>query len=229
MRLACPPASDRSDAAARVAMPVLLAALVLPELVLSGADWGLWGSVRWRPLAYAYGGFWAGLLHGWRPNFPGQPVTMFFTYGFLHAGALHLAGNLVALAWLVRLLAPRFGMARILLTYGLAALAGGVVFGLLSRQLAPMVGASGAVFGLAGLWVLGDALQQRTRGGPWRGVLSQLALAGLLLVALHLLGAWIEGGRLAWQTHLGGFLAGAVLALRWRALPQRPTRAKMRS
>ena len=36
-------------------VPVALAALslALPELILSGADQGLWGSALWRPLAYS--------------------------------------------------------------------------------------------------------------------------------------------------------------------------------
>ena len=195
---------------------LLAAALILPEALLWSADHGLWGSGRWRPLAYAYGGFWTGLLRGWQPNFAAQPWTMFLTYSFLHAGPMHLIGNLAALAWLVRLLRPRIGVGRLLLVYALAALAGAAMFGLLSRQVAPMVGASGAIFGLAGAWIIGEAREDHARGRPWPQVLGRAALIGLVLVALNLVQWWAEAGRLAWQTHLGGFLAGAVLAALWR-------------
>lgn len=194
---------------------VLAAALILPELLLWGADRGLWGSGRWRSLAYAYGGFWVGLLKGWRPNFPAQPWTMFLTYGFLHTGLAHLLGNLAALIWLTRSLLPRMGMGLILLIYGAAALAGAGMFGLLSQQFVPMVGASGAIFGLAGAWVATEAQDDRARGRPWRRVLARVVLIGAVLVVLNLFQWWLDGGRLAWQTHLGGFLAGAILAALW--------------
>jgi membrane associated rhomboid family serine protease len=39
-----------------------------------------------------------------------------------------------------------------------------------------------------------------------------LRAAGLL-IALNLVMWWAMGGHLAWQTHLGGFIGGWVLAL----------------
>lgn len=227
-----PPAPARSHGPFRhaprpspgmLALLVLAAALILPELVLSGADLGLWGSARWRSLAYAQGGFWTGLLHGWRPNYPLQPWVMFASYSFLHAGPSHLAGNVVALAWLVRLLrppgGPRASAGLILLVYFVAALAGAGMFGLLSRQPAPMVGASGALFGLMGAWLVREARGHLAGGQRPCRVLLRLGLAAVLLVLLNLVMWWLQAGRLAWQTHLGGFLAGAGLAA---LLPRRP-------
>lgn len=214
-----PTRNPTGAAGAVVALWLLAAALILPEALLWGADLGFWGSGRWRPLAYAYGGFWTGLLRGWQPNFAAQPWTMFLTYSFLHAGPMHLIGNLAALAWLARLLRARIGVGRVLLIYAVAALAGAAMFGLLSRQVAPMVGASGAIFGLAGAWVVGEARDDHARGRPWRQVLGRAALIGLVLVVLNLVQWWAEDGRLAWQTHLGGFLAGAALATLIRRRP----------
>ena len=71
------------------AMPVVLVlflACLLPEIVLSGADYGLWGDPGWRLWAWQHGGFWTGLLGNWRPNYAAQPWLMFLTYGFLHGG-----------------------------------------------------------------------------------------------------------------------------------------------
>jgi membrane associated rhomboid family serine protease len=184
----------------------------LPELVLLGADWGVWGSARWRPLAYTQGAFWAGLLYGWTPNFALQPVTMFVSYAWLHAGALHLAGNLIALVWLGPQVVARRGNAGLIGLWLLAMLGGGAAFGLLTTSAAPMVGASGALFGLAADWLMAEV-----RRAP-RLATQVLRAAGLiaLLLALNAIVWALQGGQLAWETHLGGFLAGLILALFWR-------------
>jgi membrane associated rhomboid family serine protease len=177
----------------------LALACALPELMLLGADAGLWGSARWRPLAYAQGAFWAGLLQGWTPNYPGQPALMFLTYGWLHAGPAHLLGNLGALLWLGPGLARPLGAVRFLALWTAGMLGGGAAFGLMTASPAPMVGASGALFGLAAAAAV-TAARSRRHG--------LMLMAGLL--ALNLAAWLLAGGRLAWETHLGGMLAGAA-------------------
>lgn len=75
----------------------LIAVCCLIEAILSLGDLGVWGVPRFRQAVYEYGGFWAGLLGDWKPNYPLQPWLMFLTYGFLHSGPLHLAVNMVTL------------------------------------------------------------------------------------------------------------------------------------
>jgi membrane associated rhomboid family serine protease len=191
---------------------VLAILCAIPELALLGADWGLWGSARWRPFAYTQGAFWAGLLYGWTPNYALQPVLMFFSHAWLHAGPGHLAGNLAALLWLGPQVVARRGNVGLLVFWCVSVLGGGAAFGLLTSSPAPMVGASGALFGLAAEWVVAEV-----RGlGPGSGRL----LRGLGLVTLVLLlnaAVWLlQGGQLAWETHLGGFAVGLVLAVLWR-------------
>ena len=128
----------------------LALALALPELILQAADHGLIGSARWRPLAYQNGAFWAGLLHDWHPNYTAQPWVMFLSYSALHGGFSHLAGNLAALLVLGAIVVDRVGSRGFLVLWGLSALGGSVAFGVLSTSQQPMVGASGALFGLAG-------------------------------------------------------------------------------
>lgn len=186
----------------------ILVACLVPELVLSGADHGLWGSPHWRDFAVGWGGFWPGLLQDWHPNYPGQAWAMFVTYGFLHAGLLHLGANMMSLVSLGRAVEARagtWGLARI---YAAALVGGGAGYGILVGATVPMVGASGALFGLAGALVAWGYLDRKAMSEPlwpvWRACLWLVALnAGLWLVT---------GGALAWQTHLGGFLAGAALA-----------------
>lgn len=191
---------------------VLVILCSLPEVVLLGADWGLWGSSRWRPLAYTDGAFWAGLLYGWTPNFLLQPFTMFLTYAWLHTGFAHLAGNLAALLWLGPQVVERRGILGLILFWFAAVLGGAVAFGLLSSSPAPMVGASGALFGLGAEWVVAEVRQAR------RYLTRALRGLGLftLLIAMNA-GAWgLQGSHLAWETHLGGFIAGLALAILWR-------------
>lgn len=187
----------------------------VPELVLTGADWGLWGSARWRPLAYQNGAFWAGLLYGWRPNYAWQSATMFASYGWLHAGPGHLAGNLLALAWLGPPVLTRIGARGFLLLWAAGLLGGAAAFGLLTSSPAPMVGASGALFGLAGAWSVNDL--RRLQGTTPR------LLRGLLLLALFAAlnaATWVlQNGHLAWETHIGGMVVGAVFAALWRPGP----------
>ena len=191
---------------------ILAALCALPELVLLGADWGLWGSARWRPMTYQYGAFWVGLLYDWRPNYAAQPVAMFASYGWLHAGPGHLLGNLGALVWLGPEIVARFGTRGVIALWAACLLGGAVGFALLTSSPAPMVGASGALFGLAGAWLVNEMRRMQSRRERlWRGMLGLVALLAINAVA------WVfQGGQLAWETHLGGLLAGLVFATAWR-------------
>lgn len=202
----------RNLSGANTGLALLIALCSLIELTLQAADHGIVGSAIWRPLAYQYAGFWAGLLHSWQPNYALQPALMFFTYPFLHAGASHLIGNMLTLAWLGQIAQTRLGTRGFLLLYLASMLGGGALFGLLSHSPAPMVGASGAIFGLMGAWTFWD-WQSRTETAASRWQAHWPTLAILLGLALFNLANWaLLDGILAWQTHLGGFLAGGGFA-----------------
>lgn len=194
--------------AVRPVVWLILLACVVPEIVLQGADLGLWGSGAWRRLAYSWGGFWPGLLQDWQPNFAAQPYVMFASYGFLHGGASHLIVNMLTLVSMGPLLVARVGQGRFALVYGLSLLGGAAGYALLSPGLTPMVGASGALFGLLGAWVAWDYTDRfAARAGLWPVVRVVVFLAGLNLVLW-----WAMDGGLAWQTHLGGFVTGWIAA-----------------
>lgn len=187
----------------------LIALCVGIEAVLMLSDRGVIADGRLRQMAYDYGGFWPGLLGNWRPNYPLQPWVMFLTYGFLHGGPAHLIVNMITLWSLGRLVLMRVGAGGFGLLY-LAALIGGAGgFALLAPGLRPMVGASGALFGLIGgvlAWAYVDRFTFHE--GLW-----PVLRAVLFLVALNLVLWWAMDGQLAWETHLGGFLAGWIAAL----------------
>jgi membrane associated rhomboid family serine protease len=144
---------------------------------------------------------------------------MFVTYGFLHAGALHFIVNMLTLWSLAPPVIERLGQGRFAAVYAAAMVGGAAGFAILvagvkgyaaiSQVTVPMVGASGALFGLAGAllaWELRDRLARRQSMTP---VLRALGL----LIGLNLVLWWAMNGHLAWQTHLGGFVAGWIAAL----------------
>ena len=175
------------------------------ELILTAADLGLVGSVRWRSLVLQYAGFWPGLVRDWQPNYGAQPWTMFLSYSLLHAGLLHLLGNMVLLLWIGPGLVARVGQLGFLLLWVGSVLGGGIVFAVMSGASTPMVGASGALFGLIGALVMFD----HVRTGKYGQAIAITVALAVLNVAMLI----IENGLLAWQTHLGGYVTGALIAL----------------
>ena len=192
------------------AVLAIAAILVLVEAVLDGNALGLWGAhADWRTVAIAFAGFWAGLLDNWQPNYPGQPVAMFLTYAFLHSGPVHLAVNLVTLLSLGGAVVERAGQGRFLVVYLGSALGGGLFFAFLLPSPQPMVGASGALFGLFGALLAWDYAGRAGRPDRFGHLLRIVALLAVLNAALW----WATQGLLAWQTHLGGFVFGWLIAL----------------
>lgn len=193
-------------------------------LSLAGIEFALWAAEagllgpeyrNLRMQALAYGAFWPGLLRDWKPNFPLQALTMFATYAFLHAGPVHLAMNMVTLLSLGRAVIERSGIRIFLLVYGASALGGALAYGFISPGFQPMVGASGALFGLAGALIGWEHADRRRLRMDSRPVLTAL----LLLVGVNLVMYWALDGRLAWQAHLGGAVAG--LAGTWLMIQKR--------
>jgi membrane associated rhomboid family serine protease len=194
---------------------LILLLCLMPELLFSAVALGLVDAPRARAIAFDNFGFWAGLLGNWQPNYSGQPWLMFLSYGFLHAGPVHFLVNMLTLLALGGPVAQAVGPRRFLALYLMFAVAGAIGFALWPAVGAPMVGASGALFGLAGLLLAWDWAWRRRRGLPLGPALRSL---GMLLL-LNLVLWYAMGGHLAWQTHLGGFVAGWVMG--WIVPPGR--------
>jgi rhomboid protease GluP len=203
------PSPDQpSGKSARILIAVIALCCAV-EVVLQLADWGIISTPRLRSLAYEYGGFWVGLLRSWSPNYPSQPYVMFLTYGFLHGGLLHLAVNMVTLWSLGQAVLDRVGVRGFILLYTASLLGGALGFALLASTLAPMVGASGALFGLAGGLLAWGYVDRFTL----RQALWPVARAAGLLLTLNVVMWWALDGQLAWETHLGGFVTGWLAAM----------------
>ncbi len=207
-------------------LPRALVALVLfmtaTELVLQAGDLGIVGDGMLRFRVYAAGAFWASLFHGAEPLFALQPITMFVSHALLHGGLLHLAMNAAILLGLGRMIGERYGDGAVLPLFLLSAIAGGIVFALINDSDIPMVGASGAVFGFLGVWTAWDWYRHRAYGLSTRPV--AMRAVGLLLI--NILFYFGFGGMIAWEAHVGGYLAGLGFGA-WleRMLVRRASRA----
>ena len=151
------------------------------------------------------------------------------THIFLHAGWVHLALNMVFLAWVgryVEWVAGRVGVIAIFLAGGLI---GGAAQVLASPTgLVPVIGASGgisAVFGAYAMMFATSRINTRRMLG--------LQVSGEVLTALWYAASWIglqllvgyafsagQGPSIAIWTHVGGFLAGLVFARRYGRGPK---------
>jgi membrane associated rhomboid family serine protease len=133
---------------------------------------------------------------------------------FLHGGFAHLLGNMWFLWLFGDNLEDRMGSVRFLIFY----LFTGVIAVLaqafaMPRSLVPMIGASGAVAGVLGGYVLTFPQARVTALLPIPFVwpvfgLPAWAFLGLWFVGQFFLGS---GSGIAWMAHVGGFLAGVAV------------------
>lgn len=133
------------------------------------------------------------------------------TSAFLHLNTTHILLNMVTLAIIGSPVEAEIGPVRFSMLYLLAALGGSVGFYLLAPANEAGAGASGAIFGLMGAYLVLSRL---------RGWEVQTIVALLVVNALYSLSPGI-----AWQDHLGGFVAGCVgcFSMMWRPSRSRPT------
>jgi membrane associated rhomboid family serine protease len=131
---------------------------------------------------------------------PFEPWRM-LTAAFVHGNFLHLALNLYTLFLFGRILEPMLGRVRYLALYLLSALGGSLAVMFLASPFQGVVGASGAIFGLMGAFLV----IQRRLGGDMTGL--------LVLVGINLVIGFVPGFGISWQAHLGGLVVGAIIGL----------------
>jgi len=120
------------------------------------------------------------------------------TAAFVHGGIWHVALNMLTLWMVGRALEPALGTGRFVATYLLSAAGGSAGVALLGFNT-PVVGASGALFGLFGaLLVIGRAVGAN--------------LSGLYItLGINLVLGFLPGLNIAWQAHVGGLIVGAII------------------
>lgn len=151
----------------------------------------------------------------------GRSETIFL-HMFAHGSAMHLVMNMTMLAAIGGALTARLGSAplnwlRFLLLYFFSGLAGAALYlALHPAGTVPMLGASGALYGLFGLLIRVPAdggTVLAVRSSRIRRIGWDLIKQNAFLFALLALMSWSSGsaGGLAWEAHLGGFLFGLFI------------------
>jgi membrane associated rhomboid family serine protease len=166
------------------------------------------------------------------PAWAGARYWMFLTYSLLHANFMHLGVNAVWMAAFASPLARRFGTGRFLLLSAAGSI-GGAALHLLANlgEMAPMIGASAAISAhmaavsrfafepgapLSG-YMTDPTMADRQPASPLSRMLRNRRAMIFLVVwfAINLVfGAAIGdvgAGNIAWQAHIGGFVAGLAL------------------
>ncbi len=155
------------------------------------------------------------------------PMATLVTYMFLHAGLLHLAMNMVFLAWVGRFVEWLLGPWHLLFLFLAAGVAGGVLQVISDpASMIPVVGASGAVSGVFATYALLFARQGEAPATVFGLIISGetvralryaalwIGLQLLVAVAFNLPGAAPGGGIAIW-THIGGFVIGLLYGVPW--------------
>jgi membrane associated rhomboid family serine protease len=137
-------------------------------------------------------------VYSYPANF--EPWRM-LTTALVHGSILHIGLNMYTLWIFGQILEGMLGRGRYFTLYILSALAGslGVLF--LASPGVAVVGASGAIFGLMGAFLV---IQHRLGGNS-----TQL----MILIGINLVVGFIPGLGIAWQAHVGGLIGGAVIGL----------------
>ena len=201
------------DDSARRTVPLVTYALIALNVLfffveLSGGD--------------AFVGTWAFVPSRFLAN-PFSDLSTIFTSMFMHAGWLHLGGNMLYLWIFGDNVEDRFGHGSFTIFYllcGLAATGAQLAFSLGSHV--PNLGASGAIAGVLGAYILMFP-QERVKVLQGQQVIQ--------VPALIVIGVWIvlqffsgigsiantaQTGGVAYMAHIGGFLAGFVLTFLFR-------------
>jgi membrane associated rhomboid family serine protease len=179
---------------------------------------------------------------GFGPGFPavdipvrglGSFVGAILFSTFLHAGLLHLLGNMLFLWIFGNNVEDHLGHVRYLLFYLAGGLAAGFAHVFISLdEVIPSVGASGAVAAVMGAYIL---LYPRARVNvlvPFFFIFTIVQLSAIVVLGIWFVYQFLIGAQeltrgateVAWMAHVGGFVFGAVaiFLLGGRPQPRQP-------
>ncbi|MEM7042052.1 MAG: rhomboid family intramembrane serine protease [Pseudomonadota bacterium] len=146
------------------------------------------------------------------------PWTTLFTSMFLHGGVMHLAGNMLYLWIFGNNIEDVMGHGRYLAFYLICGLAAAMAQALPDTgSTIPMIGASGAISGVLGAYLLLFPKAKVQVIIPLGFFMMRTLPAGWLLgiwIAFQVISgisSGIAGGGVAWWAHVGGFVAGMAL------------------
>jgi membrane associated rhomboid family serine protease len=180
-----------------------------------------------KEVTYAYGAIPHYLLSFEKVQ-PVHPALTVFTSMFMHGGLFHLIGNMLYLWIFGNNIEDKLGHLRFFLFYLFCGIVASYSHALTSsHSLIPMIGASGAVSGILGAYLL-----LFPRANIHTLLFLGFFITTIKIPALIVIGFWAiiqfinglisagsEAGGVAWFAHIGGFLIGLLTIKLW--LPRR--------
>jgi membrane associated rhomboid family serine protease len=156
---------------------------------------------------------------------PGAEWTTIFSSMFLHGGWFHIISNMWVLYIFGDNIEARMGGIRYLVFYLLSGIVAGLMQAyILPTSQVPMIGASGAVAGVLGAYLV---LYPRSRIAslvPVFLIFTLVELPAFIFLIFWFISQLYSGlfslqgsaGGIAWWAHIGGFLFGVFIALFFR-------------
>ena len=190
--------------------------------------WEISSPAGMKEITYSYGAIPHSILT-FQTRQPVNPALTVFSSMFMHGGFLHLAGNMLYLWIFGNNIEDRLGHVRFIFFYAFCGVLAAYANAMADPHSAiPMIGASGAISGILGAYVL-----LFPRATVYSLIFLGFFITTVRIPALIVIGFWAiiqilngvtsaglhEGGGVAWFAHVGGFLIGLVSIKLW--LPRR--------
>ena len=141
-------------------------------------------------------------------------ITIFSSM-FMHGGFMHIIGNMLYMWIFADNIEDDVGSKKFIIFYLLSGIGAAMTQVLMdTHSQVPMVGASGAIGGVLGAYLINHPKAKVLVLIPF-GFFSQL----IKIRALYVLGFWFilqfisQGGGVAYAAHIGGFVSGIILIL----------------
>ena len=152
-------------------------------------------------------------------------ITIFSSM-FMHGGFMHLIGNMLYMWIFADNIEDNLGITKFIIFYLLCGIGAAMTQVLMdTHSQIPMIGASGAVGGVLGAYLINHPKAKVLVLIPF-GFFSQI----LKIKALYVLGFWFilqfisSGGGVAYAAHIGGFVSGMILILFFNKKTKRKTK-----
>lgn len=133
--------------------------------------------------------------------FTDRPWTI-ITNMFIHAGFMHIIANMITLYFFGSFLARMVGNGRLVLVYFIGGIVGNFLYLLLGDTLSIVIGASGAVYAIAGALVV---MMPKLTVRLYFFIPMPLWVVVLIFFVVF---SFIPG--VAWQAHFGGLAVGLI-------------------
>jgi membrane associated rhomboid family serine protease len=175
-------------------------------------------------VVYAYGAIPHSILT-FEKTQPIHPTLTIFTAMYMHGGVFHLAGNMLYLWIFGNNIEDKLGRIRFILFYTFCGIIAAYSHAITDpNSLTPMIGASGAISGILGAYLL-----LFPRAGVYTIIFFGFFVQVVKIPALIVIGFWailqfvnglvstglVREGGIAWFAHIGGFLIGLVTIKLW--------------